>query len=430
MDKFMNSKFMLTLQKMGQKVGTNKAINAIQSALMGSMGIIMVGAIFQICAVVPVNFGWITADSQIYTALYGIYNLTMNLLSVWFVLQLGYNYANSLGLKPMTGAVNATLCFLLTGSTGWMTGSMTALTTNWLGGTGLFVAILVGLTTVQIYHFCVKKNIVIKMPAVVPPFLVDGFSSIIPLFFASVLWLAVSVCCQVCFGSDFSSLFVSLISTPLSYLTGFGGMLILGLLAGIMWAFGIHGTLMVYVAVMPSMLALVQQNAAAYQTGGVAALVYQPVLLFGLLMCAGGTGNTIGLAILGTRAKSEQLRAVSKAALIPGIFNINEPIMFGFPIMYNPVLVIPFLINIVLPMILGHIAYSLKWIIPGFINSGSVMPIGVGEFIGTLNITNTLFTLLLCVITTLVYYPFFKVYDKQLYEKEQAEKNAAVSVND
>ena len=425
MDKLMNSRFMLALQAMGQKIGTNKAVNAIQSALMGSMGIIMVGAIFQICAVVPMNFGWITADSQIYKALYGIYNLSMNLLSVWFVLQLGYNYAKSLGLKPMTGAINATLCFLMVGSTGWMTGTMTSLTTNWLGGTGLFVAILVGLITVRIYNLCIKKNIVIKMPDVVPPFLVDGFSAIIPLFFASVLWLAVSVCCQVFFGSDFSTLFVGLISTPLSYLTGFGGMLILGLLAGMMWVFGIHGTLMVYVAVMPSMLALVQQNAAAYQTGGVAALVYQPVLLFGLLTCAGGTGNTIGLAILGTRAKSEQLKAVSKAALIPGIFNINEPIMFGFPIMYNPVLAIPYLINIVLPMILGHIAYSLKWIIPGFVNTGTVLPIGVGEFLGTLNINNTIFTLLLCVLTTLIYYPFFKAYDKQLYEKEQKEKAAA-----
>jgi PTS system cellobiose-specific IIC component len=422
MDKLMNSKFMRGLQAVGQKLGENKAINSIQSALMGSMGIIMVGAIFQICAVVPTNFGWFTTDSQIYTVLYGVYNLSMNMLSVWFVVQLGYNYAKALGLKPMTGAINATLCFLLTGTSGWMSSSMASLTTNWLGGTGLFVAILVGLVTVRIYNFCVTKNIVIKMPDVVPPFLADGFSSIIPLFFAVILWLAVSVIALNFTGVDFSSLFVGLISTPLSYLTGFWGMLVLGLLAGLMWTFGIHGTMMVYVAIMPSMLALVQQNAAAYQTGGIAALTYQPVLLFGLMACAGGTGNTVSLAFFGTRAKSEQLKAVGKASLIPGIFNINEPITFGYPIMYNPVMAIPYLINIVVPMILGHIAYSMKWIIPGYINIGSVMPIGVGEFLSTLNIGNSIFAIAMVFVTAAIYYPFFKAYDKQLYAKEQAEK--------
>ena len=334
MDKFMNSGFMKALNNTGQKIGANKAVNSIESALMGSMGIIMVGAIFQICAVVPVNLGWFTADSSIYMAFYGVYNLTMNLLSVWFVFQLGYNYSKALGLKPMTGAINATICFLLT-ATGasfgadFLTGTMASLNTTYLGGTGLFVAILVGLVTVGIYNMCVKHNIVIKMPDVVPPFLADGFSSIIPLFFSVVLWLAVTAGSVAVTGYGFSSLFIGLISTPMSYLTGFWGMLVLGLLCGIMWIFGIHGTLMVYVAIMPSLLTAIQTNAAAYQAGGVAALQYYPVLLFGLVACAGGTGNTIDLAILGAfKAKSEQLKAVGKAALIPGVFNINEPITF------------------------------------------------------------------------------------------------------
>ncbi len=211
----------------------------------------------------------------------------------------------------------------------------------------------------------------------------------------------------------------------MSYLTGFWGMLVLGLLCGIMWIFGIHGTLMVYVAIMPSLLTAIQTNAAAYQAGGVAALQYYPVLLFGLVACAGGTGNTIDLAILGAfKAKSEQLKAVGKAALIPGVFNINEPITFGYPVMYNPIMAIPYLLCIVVPMILGHFAYTLGWIIPGYINVGSVMPIGVAEFLGSLNIGNFVFALAMCVVTTLIYYPFFKAYDKQLYAKEQAEKAA------
>lgn len=430
MDNFMNSGFMKALNNAGQKIGANKAVNSIQSALMGSMGIIMVGAIFQIAAVVPVNLGWMTAESTLYMAFYGVYNLTMNLLSVWFVFQLGYNYSKALGLKPMTGAINATICFLLTacgGSLGadFLTGTMSSLSTSYLGGTGLFVAILVGLVTVGIYNVCVKHNIVIKMPDVVPPFLADGFSSIIPLFFSVVLWLTVTVGCVAVTGVGFSSLFIGLVSTPMSYLTGFWGMLVLGLLCGIMWIFGIHGTLMVYVAIMPTMLSAIQANAAAYQASGVAGLQYYPVLLFGLVACAGGTGNTIGLAFLGAfKAKSEQLKAVGKAALIPGIFNINEPITFGYPVMYNPIMAIPYLLAIEAAMICGHIAYSLGWIIPAYITVGSVMPIGVAEFLGTLNLGNLLFALAMCVVTTLIYYPFFKAYDKQLVAKELAEKEA------
>lgn len=422
MNKFFESGFMKGLQAAGDKIGSNKAINSIQGALMGSMGVIMVGAIFQLAAVIPTNFGWFTVGSDIYNTLYGVYNLTMNLLSLWFVFQLGYNYAKALKLKPMTGAINATICFLLVATTGYSVSGMTALTTTYLGGTGLFIAILVGLTTIGIYNFCVKHKITIRMPDVVPPFLSESFSAIIPLFFSAVLWLAVGVASTVFTGVAFPDLFIGLISMPLSYLTGFWGMLVLGILGGLLWVFGIHGTMMVYVAIMPVMLDALAKNAAAFQAGGVGALVYYPVALFGFIQVAGGTGNTIGAALYGLRAKSEQIRAVAKAGIIPGIFNINEPITFGYPIMYNPILAIPYILSIVAAMVIGHIAYSIGWNIPPYINIGSVMPIGVGEFLSTLQFNNTITVIVIVIATALIWYPFMRVYDKQLYAKEQAEK--------
>lgn len=430
MDKFLNTKFMKDLQSFGQKLGENKGINALQSALMGSMGIIMVGAIFQICAVVPVNLHWMTAESPVYMFFYGVYNLTMNFLALWFVIQLGYTYAKSLKLNAMTGALNSAICFILVASgnslgADWITGSMSTITVTNFSGMGLFTAILVGLVTVRIQHMCVKHNIVIKMPDVVPPFLANGFSSIIPLFFSVILWGGITAASVMLTGVGFGSLFIGVMSKPMSYLTGLGGMIVLAILCGLFWFFGIHGTLLVYVAIMPQMLAVVTANAAAYQTGGVAALTYNPVLLFGLVACAGGTGNTLALAIFGLRAKSEQLRAVGKAGLVPGIFNINEPITFGYPVMYNPIMGIPYILCCVVPMILGHFAYKLGWIIPSFIAVGSLMPIGVAEFLGTLNIGNTIFCLVMVVVCGLIYYPFFKAYDKQLVAKEKSEKEAA-----
>lgn len=422
MNSFFESKFMKQLQHFGDVVGANKAINSIQGALMSSIGIIMVGAIFQLAAVIPTNLGFLTVESPIYSALYGIYNLGMNLLSLWFVMQLGYNYAKALKLKPMTGAINATLCFLLVATEGFSTPSMTALTTGNLGGTGLFIAILVGLVTIRIYNFCIKHNITIKMPDSVPPFLSDSFSSIIPLLFSILLWLVVSYGCMSLTQVSFPTLFIGLVSKPLSYLTGFWGMLILGVLCGLLWGFGIHGTIMVYVAIMPKMIEVISSNAAAFQAGGVAALQYNPVLLFGFVACAGGTGNTIGAAIWGLKAKSEQLRAVAKAGIIPGIFNINEPITFGYPVMYNPIMLIPYILNIVVAMVIGHFAYITGINIPAYINVGSVMPIGVAQFLGTLHWGNVITCFVIVIVTTLIWYPFMKAYDNQLYAKEQAKK--------
>ncbi|MFV0556370.1 MAG: PTS transporter subunit EIIC, partial [Lactovum sp.] len=216
------------------------------------------------------------------------------------------------------------------------------------------------------------------------------------------------------------TLITAIFSIILSPFTGFWGMLALGLIAGMMWIFGIHGTMMVVVVLMPLMMQAATANAEAYQAGGVEALVYYPVTLFGMMACAGGTGNTFALAILGMKAKSEQLRAVSKAAIGPGFFNINEPIIFGFPIMYNAFLAIPFLLSMIVPMILAHIFYSLGILRPGFVALGSVMPIGVSEFITTGSIINVLFAFAMIGVTLAIYYPFLKAYDKQLYEKEQS----------
>ncbi len=431
MDKFFESKPMKALQHLGDVIGQNKAISAIQASVMSLMGVIMAGSIFSIIAQVPLAFNIWTAESQIYTALYGIYNLTFNLLSLWFVLLLGYNYSKTLGLKPLPGAINAALSFLLVASRGWMIGSMEALTTSNLGGTGLFVAILVGLVSTWVYNLCVKKNIVIKMPDVVPPFLAEGFSSIIPLAFSVIVQLVVNIVVLKITNVDLASLLINFFSSLINFGTSFPAMLIIGLITGLFWIFGIHGTMIAYVALMAPMMAVMAKNATIYATTqDITKIVYSPVLLFGFMACAGGTGNTLALAIMGLKAKSEQLRAVSKAGLIPGLCNINEPITFGFPIMYNPLMAIPYLLSIVVAVLLGHVFYSIGILYPSVLPVAGILPIGINELIGILpciNIAwfNILFPIIIVAITYVIYLPFFKAYDKQLYAKEQAEKEVA-----
>lgn len=148
-------------------------------------------------------------------------------------------------------------------------------------------------------------------------------------------------------------------------------------------------------------------------------LVFYPVALFAAMAIAGGTGNTMPLVLFLLRAKSEQLRAVAKVGLIPGWFNINEPVTFGMPIMYNPVLCIPYVLNIPIVMLFWYFGYMSGLIIPGWISMSALLPMGFASYLTTLNPMNAVWDYLSLIPAGIVWYPFFKAYDKQLYAKEQ-----------
>ena len=175
---------------------------------------------------------------------------------------------------------------------------------------------------------------------------------------------------------------------------------------------------------MPLMMQALSANAAAYAQGGIEALTFYPVSLFGAMALCGGTGNTLPLAIFGLKAKSEQIRAVSKIALVPGWFGINEPMTFGMPIMYNPILCIPYVLAILVVMLCTLIGYQTGWLIPAFVPIMTLMPMGFAQFFGTLRWQNAIWDYLMLIPAGIVWYPFFKVYDNQLYKKEQETKAA------
>ena len=214
------------------------------------------------------------------------------------------------------------------------------------------------------------------------------------------------------------------LAAPLNALTSVPGMFVICGFAGLLWCFGIHGTMILMSVLMPLMMQALSANAAAYAQGGIEALTFYPVSLFGAMALCGGTGNTLPLAIFGLKAKSEQIRAVSKIALVPGWFGINEPMTFGMPIMYNPILCIPYVLAILVVMLCTLIGYQTGWLIPAFVPIMTLMPMGFAQFFGTLRWQNAIWDYLMLIPAGIVWYPFFKVYDNQLYKKEQETKAA------
>jgi len=430
MDKIFQSKFMKGLQKFGEKLATNKGFSAISKSLMATMALILVGAVFQIVATIPTLFGWFSTSDKIYTILYTPYNMTMGSISVFLAFMIAFNYAKAHGLKPLQSGIVSLACFLAVcapvqsvtladGST-----TMSVLDFTYLGAQGMFVAIIIAILTVRLTRFCEKHNIVIKMPDVVPPFLADAFSAMLPLLFNMIVWYGIGTALSILTAGQMTLplLITYILSIPISALNSVPGMLIVSIFACLLWTFGIHGTMVVFIALMAVLMQNIGANAAAVAAGGQP--VFYASLLITSIMTAGGTGNTFGLVLRGLRCKSEQIRAVSKVALVPGLFGINEPATFGYPIMYNPVLAIPFMLTPLVTMLLVWIGYAIGFFKPAYVLLFTLLPIGVGEFLGAMAWQNLLIPVIGIIVGYFIYFPFIKAYDKQLCEKEQAVKLA------
>ncbi len=325
-------------------------------------------------------------------------------------------------------AVDALICFfLVAGALEYVEGAGlfgqagAAINMKYLGATGMFVGFIVVFISVQIEKFCADRDIRIKMPDVVPQFLQDGFSSIIPLLFSVVIFLGLAVGVSTATGGTHSlaSAIETALAVPFGALTSVPGMFILCLFAAFLWCFGIHGTMIIVPIIMPLSIQAAVANGTAAAAGQ--SLVFYPVALFGAMAFVGGSGNTLPLALMGLRSKSKQISAVAKISAVPGWFGINEPMTFGMPIMYNPILCIPYILNIPLVMLLTWIAYEVGFLIPGWIAVSALLPMGFGGYLTTLSWTNAIWPYLMIIPVGIVYYPFFKAYEKQLIAKEMAE---------
>lgn len=424
MEQLFESKFMIKIQDFGQKLGSNKFLAALQAAMMALMGIIMVGAISQIiCALGGETLlNLFTSDSKIYSILYLPYQFTMNSLSLWVVALFAFNYAKNLKMKsPIMNAIDALVCFLLVSGTLVTTeAGITGIDMTYLGAQGMFIGFIVVFISVHIEKYCADKNIRIKMPDVVPPFLQDGFSAILPLLFSIIVFSVISTAVSVGTGGAYNvcSGFMKVLGIPLNALTSVPGMFILCIFAALLWCFGIHGTMILVPIIMPLGIQAAVANGAAHAAGE--PLVFYPVALFGSMAICGGTGNTLPLALFGLSSKSKQISAVAKISAVPGWFGINEPMTFGMPIMYNPILCIPYVLNIPVVMLCTYIGYKVGFLQPAWITIMALLPMGFGQYLSTLRWQNAIWDYLMLIPSAIIWYPFFKIYEKQLVAKEAA----------
>jgi cellobiose PTS system EIIC component len=418
------------------KIAQNKYLQAIRDAfVIFALPVIITGAIFLIIANPPTSLdwgiinAWENAVTPIQAELLFPFNLTFGLMALTVSFGVGYSLAIRQEMDAVMAGILSMLAFFMTAF------PVTDITKvpfgdilNYLGGQGLFVAIILGIVTTEAMRFLINKGFTFEMPAGVPPYVMRTFRALIPfMVILPLVWIIAWIVWanyEVTLPQLVLDLFSPLVSASNSYWAALGMILLMLIL----WSIGIHGMNVVSSVAYPFWMTQLAENADAVKSGTEATgIVTEP--FFHMFTHVGGSGATLGLVIFMLFSASVQLKQVGKTAIIPSLFNINEPVIFGLPIVLNPILIIPFVLGPAVIVTINYILFATGILPPVVIQPPFTVPIFFGGFIATGGSWLAgLVQIMNVVIATLIYYPFFKKYEKQLVQQEQ-EEAAETSVN-
>jgi len=400
------------------KVVAEPHFAAVRDGLASAMGLVIVGSIFLIMAFPP----YAPWDAAIEAFGRGIvaapFSYGFGLYSIYICLGISYALAKTKGLDPLQPMFASLITFLLLcASADWWG----ALTTEYLGALGLITAILVANISVEIFDFCVKRKVTIKLPPQVPPAITESFVGVIPIgVVLTAFWIVRGI-----LGIDIIQTIIHAFSPILVAADTLPAVLTAEFIHIFCWSFGIHGDMTITTVLGPMWATFDAENAAAVAAGLAPTHIYTDI--FRSFVVPGGSGCTLPLAFYcAFLGKSVKLKQVGRVAIPPGFFNINEPVTFGVPIFLNPVMWIPFW---TVTIIAAGGSYQLTamglinktWVMPPWtLFSPLLMYFATGYDIrAAIWVTFTEF-----IIPAIVYYPFFRIWDKHEYQAELAEAKA------
>ncbi len=423
------------LMPVAAKVANQRHLAAIKDGIIVTLPFIIAGSAFLILANLPIpaimNFYATPTGQIIQKWLSYPVAVTFDMIAVITCLGVAYRLSESYKLDGISGAILGLVSFMLVtpftiSFNHEQYGELTAsgIPTGLMGSAGLFVAIIMAIMSTEIFNFVVKKNLVIKMPDMVPPAVSKSFAALIPGFFIISAALVVRVLFEITPFESIHNVVKDLLTTPLTAVGGsLPGVMIVTTLIHLLWTCGLHGANIVFGIVDPAFYVLMDQNRQAFMAG-------QPLpnvatkQFFDVFQSMGGSGTTLSLAVmLLLLAKSKQLKEIGKLSIGPGMFNINEPILFGLPIVMNPLLIIPFIIAPLVTVTVTYLAMksglvarptgvAIPWTTPPFV-SGYLVTGG--------KLSGVVIQVINFFITGIIYYPFFRIWDHKKLQEEGEE---------
>lgn len=433
------------LMPVADVLNNNRYLTALRNGFMIALPFIIFGSIFVVIANFPFLDHWISEEAYAsYQAALGPASAaTLSIMGLFVIFGIGYKLTEHYGGEAIYGGVLAIASFLILtpqmietmitsdlieGLDSEVAKQVTGvIPTSSLGAEGMFLGIFTAFVAAELYRFFVEKNWTIKMPPGVPDAVSRSFSALIPVTLTLTVFLIIRIIFSYTPFETLQNLIYTLIQEPLIALgSGLPATIIAVLLIQLFWFFGLHGQILINSVLDPIWYALNDQNLAAFQAGEALPNIVTKQFIDTFIVGIGGSGMTlavlIGIFLIG---RSRQLKQIGKVGTPPGIFNVNEPVIFGLPIIMNPLVIIPWLVAPVVITLVTYFSMAtglvprpagiiVPWTTPallsGFLATGNAWQ---GAVLQAVNI----------VIVFFIWWPFLKIMDKQYYGEELAADN-------
>lgn len=401
-----------TLVPIANKLGNQRHLAAIRDGMVVAIPLSILGGVCLIISTPPFKpdtlpnwgfisdllLGWYNWAQANKAMLQLPYNMTMALMGLFVAFAIAYHLAKRYKMPTLNTAIVSTAVFFIVTSPAvsavptsaisegsnmtdllGMAGNYIPMT--FLDAKGIFTAIIVAIGCVEIMHFMLAKNIRFKMPEGVPPAISSSFDAIMPLFVCVITFYAISLFIQNVSGELLPSMIMTLLAPAISGLDSLLGICLITIIAQTFWFFGLHGASITQPIRLPFMQMYLVANITAFTAGEpIAHFFTQP--FWSYVITLGGGGATLGLCILLLRSKSVELKTLGKLSIGPAIFNINEPIIFGLPMVLNPLMMIPFIFVPVINSIIAYACMAFQIVGKGVIETPWTTPAPLGAALG------------------------------------------------
>lgn len=419
------------IMPIANKISGQRHLMAIRKGIVATMPLIIVGSFFTILLNIPVES--IASILEPYLAILDIpFRFTVGIMSLYATFGIASSLAKSYDLDELSNGILAVMAFIVASVepiqvTEEVAGVIDAgryLNIASFSSASLFGGIVAAIVSVEIFRFLKERNITIKMPEGVPPEVSNSFIALIPSTIILLLFWVI----RHIVGFDING-FLSTVLMPLQGLMAgnslFGGLLTVFLIT-FFWTLGIHGPGILAPIIRPFWDISIAENMEAFHNGAAASdlpnIFTEQFLQW--FIWIGGAGGTLALAVLFMFSKSKYLKSLGRLSFLPGLFNINEPMIFGAPIVMNPILSIPFIVAPIITTILSYIL-TVTDIVPMMMARLPFTVLSpIAAWISTdWSIMAGVLVIVNFIITLLIYYPFFKAFEKQQLAKEAEESN-------
>ncbi|WP_276870316.1 PTS cellobiose transporter subunit IIC [Lactococcus taiwanensis] len=424
------NKFMEVLSEkvlpVATKIGANKYLITLRDAFMVSFPLTMFGSLIVVFNNLPF---WPDTLKNNFANLFGNgQSATMSIMTVFVTLAIRYYWAKTEEVEGIFGGVVALASFLIltpftvlvTGANGKSIEGTGLLSLDRLGAKGMFLGILSAFLAAKIFVWLTKKGYVIKMPDGVPPAVSKSFASLIPALGTLFVFLIINAIMVGVFTTNLHDVIYNLIQKPLTGLgTGLPATIIAIFLVQFLWFFGLHGQVIVNSVFEPFWQTNMLDNASLTQQGTNALAEHGHIVTKSFMdtftVGLGGSGSTLVVVLLMAFVmKRKQYKEVARLALAPGLFNVNEPVIFGLPMVMNVSLFIPWLLAPIVSVVIAYLGFA-SGLVP--LTTGAqvpwTMPIFISGFLATNSVMGAVLQLVQFLIIGLIWFPFLKAIDNQ-----------------